>query len=398
MSKDYPTAEPAPSSEGWDARRVFEVALGVPATEGNRVRILRNGDEIFPPMLEAIGSAQRSVDLLTFVYWEGDIAADFAQALAERAAAGVRVRVMLDHVGARRIDEALVGLMLDSGCDVQWFRPVGGDASLGESLHRTHRKVLVCDGRVGFTGGVGIAEEWTGDARNPDEWRDTHFEVRGPAVDGLRSAFLRNWVESRRQLTDHNVDDFDTQPRAGESVVQVLCDDDQSGVSTTGFCFLLLLRGAESHVRITTAYFTPDDDTLSEIIATRRRGVEVEILVPGEHGDKDFVKWASAGDFQELLDAGVTVCTFDPAMLHTKVMTADSKVAIVGSSNVNSRSMSHDDEVMMVIFDEDLVRELDEDFASDQQRSTVVDPEDWAKRGVIARMSEAVAGVVDDLL
>jgi cardiolipin synthase len=388
----------APSWAGWEPRRVFEVALGVPASEGNEVLILRNGDEIFPAMLESIDGAELSVDLLTFVYWTGDIARDFAESLASAARRGVRTRVLLDRVGARRIDSGLVELMLEAGCDVQWFRSAGGDAPLVEAAHRTHRKVLVCDGEVAFTGGVGIAEEWTGNARNPGEWRDTHFRVRGPAVDGLRSAFLRNWIECSDNLFDAGVDDFRRMKPVGGSTVQVLWDEDQSGCSTTALIFRLLLQGAESCVRITTAYFTPDESMLEEICATARSGVEVQVLVPGEHADKDLVRWAGADDFESLLAAGVTVMTFDPTMLHAKVMTADSKVAVVGSSNVNSRSLSHDDEVLMVLFDEELVAELDRHFDDDTARSTLVDPADWSERGVLQRLRERAAGVVDDLL
>ena len=167
MSTENNDPETARAVAPWDARRAFEVALGVPAGEGNQVEVLRNGDEIFPAMLDAIDSSRSTVDLLTFVYWTGEIAERFARKLAERARAGVRVRVLLDSVGARKIDDEVLATMLDAGCDVQWFRPVSGDVGMGDAAHRTHRKVLVCDGEVAFTGGVGIAEEWAGNARGP---------------------------------------------------------------------------------------------------------------------------------------------------------------------------------------------------------------------------------------
>jgi cardiolipin synthase len=398
MSTENNDPETARAVAPWDARRVFEVALGVPAGEGNQVEVLRNGDEIFPAMLDAIDSSRSTVDLLTFVYWTGEIAERFARKLAERARAGVRVRVLLDGVGARKIDDEVLATMLDGGCDVQWFRPVSGDVGMGDAAHRTHRKVLVCDGEVAFTGGVGIAEEWAGDARGPGEWRDTHFEVRGPAVDGLRSAFLRNWVETGQVLFESGADQFGPQDPVGDTAVQVLWDEDQSGCSTTALCFLLMLRGAERRVRITTAYFTPDDSMLEEICATSARGVQVEVLMPGENSDKSLVQWASADIFQQLLDAGVELHTYDPTMLHAKVMTADGKVAVVGSSNVNSRSLSHDDEVLMALFDEQLVALLDEHFDEDLVRSSPVDPDEWARRGLIQRAKEAIGSALDDLL
>ncbi len=386
-----------PTEARWEPRRVFEVALGVPASEGNSVRILRNGDQIFPAMLDAIRSARRSIDMLTFVYWSGDIAVEFATALAERARAGVRVRVMLDAVGARRIDPDLVGTMLDAGCVVKWFRPMGG-SSPTEMSNRTHRKVLVCDEETAFTGGVGIAAEWCGDARNPDEWRDTHFEVRGPAVDGLRSAFLTNWAETSEALFRSGTDHLGDQPDRGPHTVIVTADSDRTGPSATAVSFGLLLAGAERCVRITTAYFTPDEHLQEHMCEAAARGVQVQVLVPGEHIDKDFVRWASESTYERLLAAGVEVNVFEPTMLHAKVMTADARVAVVGSSNINARSSSDDDEVLMVLLDDDLVAELDAHFDEDLQRSAAIDPADWADRGILQRAKDAVMSKVSDII
>ncbi|WCO68095.1 phospholipase D-like domain-containing protein [Iamia majanohamensis] len=383
---------------GWDPRRVFEVVLGVPATDGNRLQVLRNGDRIFPAMLEAIEGAQRSVDFLTFIYWTGDIAQTFARALADRAEAGVRVRVLLDALGSRRMDDGLIELMVDAGCEVQRFRPVDSDAELGETFHRTHRKVLVCDGTVGFTGGVGIAAEWEGDAQGPDDWRDTHYRVEGPGVDGLRAAFLQNWAETGLSLLDPGIDHLEPQGTPGSTPLQVIADGDATGPSSTGLAFHLMLAGAERRVRIATAYFTPDDDMLQHIVEASERGVEVEILVPGEHCDKSFVRWAAESDYRRLLDAGVSVCVFEPSMLHAKVMTADGRVAVIGSSNINSRSLSEDDEVIMITFDEEVVAQLDDDFDGDLGRAQALDPEDWARRGIVRRAAESVASTVSDLL
>ncbi len=383
---------------GWDPRRAFEVVLGIPASDGNRVTVLRNGDRIFPAMLEAIRAAERTLDFLTFVYWTGEIAETFAHALADRAQAGVRVRVLLDAVGARQMDDGLVELMTDVGCQVERFRPVSGDVDLGESLHRTHRKILVCDGTVGFTGGVGIAAEWTGDARGPDEWRDTHYRVEGPAVDGLRAAFLQNWAETGRSLLDAGIDDLRPQARPGSSALQVIGDRDGTGPGATSLAFHLMLAGAEQRVRIATAYFTPGDDVIEHLIEASRRGVQIDVLVPGEHSDKSLVRWAGEKEYRLLLEEGVSVRVFEPSMLHAKVMTADGRVAVVGSSNINSRSMSEDDEVIMTIFDREIVDELDRDFDDDLKRALDLDPEDWAERGLLRRAVQSVSSAASDLL
>ena len=200
-------------------RRGLEGIMGVPATEGNAVEVLRNGDQIFPAMLDAIAGAQRTVDFLTFVYWRCEIGRQFAERLSERARAGVRVRVLLDGWGAHSIEPTLLTRMQDAGAQVQWFRPLARFQA-HKANRRTHRKVLVVDEQVAFTGGVGIADEWTGDARDEREWRDTHFRIRGPAVDGLRGAFLSNWVEADDALFEAGIDRFPDQPQPGSTVIQ----------------------------------------------------------------------------------------------------------------------------------------------------------------------------------
>ncbi|HEU4911920.1 MAG TPA: phospholipase D-like domain-containing protein, partial [Actinomycetes bacterium] len=201
-------------------RRRLEVVIGTPFTEGNSITVLKNGDRIFPAMLEAIRAAESTVDLMTFVYWKGDIAVEFAQAMSERARAGVRVRLLIDALGGRLIDRGLVDQMDEAGVQVEWFRKPLLKSPF-KSNHRLHRKVCVVDGRVAFTGGVGIAEEWCGDARNENEWRDTHLRVEGPAVDGLQSAFIQDWAETGRALYDED-DQFPVQPQVGSSTVQIV--------------------------------------------------------------------------------------------------------------------------------------------------------------------------------
>ncbi len=245
-------------------RRTLEGVLGVPATEGNAVDVLRNGDEIFPAMLEAIERAEHTIDFLTFIYWEGEIGTAFARALADRARAGVRVRVLLDALGARTMDRGLLDLMADHGVQVQWFRPLSR-LRPGQLNHRTHRKVLIVDEALGFTGGVGIADEWRGDARDPSEWRDTHFRFRGPIVDGLRAAFLDNWAETEPVLFEEGVDRFPVQPQVGPSVAQVVRGAAQTGWSDVATLIRSLLALARERVRITTAYFVPDEET-SELL------------------------------------------------------------------------------------------------------------------------------------
>ena len=378
-------------------KRVLETVLGRPITERNSVKILRNGNEIFPAMLDAIRSAERSIDFLTFIYWTGDIGRTFAEALAERAKAGVRVRVLLDAMGAWKLDTDVTDLMSDAGCDVRWFRPVDKKDALNAN-NRTHRKVMICDELVGFTGGVGIADEWDGDARDETEWRDTHFEVVGPAVDGLRASFLDNWAETGTDLIDYDIDDFPRQPRDGDLDIQVVLGVAEAGNSDIWNLFRILIDCAEEELRISTAYFTPDEEIIDRLCEAAKRGVRVQVMVPGPHADKRFVQVAGEKEYQQLLDCGVEINSFQPSMLHAKICLIDGIITVVGSANFNKRSTEFDDEVVMVIFDEAFTAELGRQYDEDLERCVDLDPARWEDRGILQRLQEKLSTLIDDWL
>lgn len=378
-------------------KRALETVLGVPTTTGNSIEILRNGDEIFPSMLHAIGAAERSIDLLTFIYWNGETGQVFANALAERALAGVRVRVLLDAAGTWQLGEHLVQRMRDAGCDVRYFRPITGREAL-HANNRTHRKVLICDETVSFTGGVGIADEWRGDARNEHEWRDTHFRIEGPATDGLRAAFLDNWAETGPDLLDPDVDLLPDQPRPGDVEIQVVKGMAEAGNSDVWNLFRVLIEQARHRLHISSAYFTPDDEILRLLRAAAERGVEVHVMVPGPHADKRVVQLASEADFEPLLDAGVHVHSFQTSMLHAKILTIDGYAAVVGSANFNQRSTEYDDEVVLVVYDEDVVATLDRHFEEDLEACETIDRERWSQRSRLQMVREKAVAVIDDLL
>lgn len=373
----------------------LDALLGIGTTHGNEVQVLRNGAEIFPAMLEEIRTAERSVDFLTFIWWQGRIGAEFAEALIERARAGVRVRVLLDALGARRIDRDLIARMDDGGVHVAWFRPITNLRTFRLN-HRTHRKVMVCDERVAFTGGVGIADEWLGDARAPGEWRDTHFRITGPAVNGLRAAFLDDWAEvaDGAAVVDPTVDRLGPQPTDGPSEVMVIRADDSPGWSDITTLVRALLQFAEQRVRIATAYFAPDATTTEMLCDAAQRGVAVQLLLPGPHADKRFVQLGGEQTYTQLLDAGVEVSCFQPSMLHTKIMLVDGAVAKIGSANFNSRSLALDEEVSLVVFDRDIVAQLDRHFDSDLERSEQLDLSRWRDRSQLQRAGEVLTTAV----
>jgi cardiolipin synthase len=367
-------------------RRRLETVIGTPFTEGNSLTVLRNGDEIFPAMLSAIREARSTVDLMTFVYWRGDIAVQFAEAMSERARAGVRVRLLIDALGGRLIEKSLVSDMDKAGVHVEWFRKPLVKSPF-KSNHRLHRKVCVVDGRVAFTGGVGIAEEWSGDARNEREWRDTHLRVEGPAVDGLQSAFIQNWAESGESLYDDR-DEFPEQPQRGSSTVQIVRGSASLGWDDMQSAFHVMLDSAQERLRIATAYFAPDDDFLNTLCAAPGRGVQVDLLLPGPHADKRVCQLASEASYARLVDCGVHVRMFQPSMMHAKVMTVDGIAAVVGSSNFNRRSLDHDEEVVLVALDTDLVTTLDAHLDDDFSRSEAIDLSRWENRSVRQKVLE----------
>jgi len=373
-------------------RRRLEVVIGTPFTEGNSITVLRNGDEIFPAMLGAIKGAESTVDLMTFVYWQGDIAHEFADAMAERARAGVRVRLLIDALGGRLIEKDLVGAMDDAGVHVEWFRKPLLKSPF-KSNHRLHRKVCIVDGRIGFTGGVGIAEEWCGDARNEGEWRDTHLRVEGPAVDGLQSAFIQDWAESGRPLYDDN-DEFPIQPQSGSSVVQIVRGSASLGWDDMRSAFHVILSSAQERLRIATAYFAPDGELLDTLCAAPARGVSVDLLVPGPHADKRVSQLTSERSYERLADSGVRVRSFRPSMMHAKVMTVDGQVAVVGSSNMNRRSLDHDEEVVLIALDRDLTATLDAHLDADFERSEEIDLTRWRNRSTRQRALETAVSPI----
>ena len=367
----------------------LEALIGVPVTDGNRVDVLRNGDQIFPAMLEAITKASGTVDLATFVFKES-IAEDFCDALAERARAGVRVRVLADAFGSVGMDKGAVEHLKRAGAQVEFFRPLR-NARVWETFHRGHRKVLVCDGEVAFMGGVGIGDVWRGDARNPSEWRDTHFRVEGPAVDGAMGAFVHNWADTGHRFFDDR-DRFPDRGAPGRSPLQVVRGGARTGWGDIATLVHVLAGLARERLRLCTAYFVPDRDTLTLLCDTARRGVAVDLLVNGPHADKRVSRLASEAYFDDLLRAGVRVWSYQPTMLHAKVAMVDGVVASTGSANLNSRSFLLDEELNLVLFDPDVVEVLEGQFDEDLERSEPVDGERWAGRGTRQKGKEALPG------
>lgn len=330
--------------------RVLEAATGIPATRGNDVKVLQNGDEIFPAMLDAIGGAERSVDFMSYVFWTGAIAERFADVLADRAADGVRVRVLLDAFGTRPMEDRLVEHMRSAGAIVEVFRPFSSWKFWRWNM-RTHRRVLVVDDQIAFTGGVGIGRQWTGDADDPDSWRDTHFRVRGPAVDGIHAAFFSDWLEVPHPAFDDR-DRFPERSPAGETPLQVVRAASQPGWNDAALALRAMIALAQDRLRVTSPYFRPPDHFGTLLGVAVDRGVEVEVMVPGPHAEPTLFQRAAQHHYGMLLEQGVRIWSYQPTMHHTKAVTVDGVVSFVGTVNFDARSFAVNEQIGLVVHDE----------------------------------------------
>lgn len=353
--------------------------LGVPLVEGNRIELLTNGVEIFPAMLSAIEHAEQSIHMLSYIYWQGEIAREFAEALSAAAHRGVQVRLVLDAVGTSSMDPALVDQMEDAGCEVALFNPVRW-YSLGRFNNRTHRKVLVVDGRTGFTGGVGVAQEWTGDAEDSDHWRDDHFRLEGPVVRYLQGAFVENWRQATGDLLT-GAHMFPAIEPAGDVPMVAINTGPVGATSQIGLSYWMMFRGARDRIYVATPYFVPDPDLELGLADAARRGLDVRLLVPNDHQDSRLVRYASQTWYGELRRADVRVYEYQPTMMHVKAVSVDREWAIVGSANFDSRSFEINFEIAVAVFDSTFVDALDASFEEDLRRAreiTLEEIEDWS--------------------
>jgi cardiolipin synthase A/B len=384
--------EPLYGIEDAAFRRSVGNLLGPPIVCGNKVDTLVNGDEIFPAMLEAIRGAQRTIVFETFIYWSGEIAREMTEALGERARAGVRVHVLLDWLGSKKMDESLLERMRDAGVQVERYHPVRW-YNLDRLNNRTHRKLLVVDGRIGFTGGVGIADEWLGHAEDHCHWRDNHYRVEGPVVAHMQAAFTDNWMKTHSQVL-HGEDYFPALEEAGACEAQMFRSSRSEGSESARLLFLFSMAAAQRTLYIGSAYFVPDDLAVETLIEARRRGVQVEILVPGRHIDTEVTRKASRSRWGKLLEAGIEIWEYQPTMFHCKLLVADECWVSVGSTNFDNRSFRLNDEANLNILDRSFAQRQIELFRKDKERARRITLEEWRSRPLREKILEHAAGLL----
>ena len=365
---------------------------GAAMSEGNRIDILKNGEQIFPSMLSSIRSAQKTINLEFYIYWDGEIGRVFAEALAERARAGVAVKVILDAVGSSQMSHSLLRFLARNGIDVEWYHPLRW-YTLSRVNHRTHRKLLIVDGCTGFSGGVGIADEWRGNADSKEHWRDTVARVEGPVVTQMQFAFMDNWVKSRGELLT-GLDYFPQNPPAGPHLTQVIKSSPSEGISTVKLLYIVSIVSAMKSIYISNAYFVPDRDTIRALEGAVRRGVDVRVIVPGEHVDVPIVRQASRWHYELLLARGIRIWEYQPTMMHAKTMVVDGIWTTIGSSNFDDRSFRLNDEVNVNVYDEEIARQMEQMFFDDLNVSEEVTRRKWIKRPRWSRIKESIADML----
>lgn len=372
--------------------RTMGSIFGNGMTHGNSVDTLLNGDEIFPAMLDAIAGAERTVNFLTYIYWSGEVAQQFATALAKKAREGVEVRVLLDWAGSIPFDQQLVDIMEAGGVTVHRFRPLKW-YSIDRLNNRTHRKLLIVDGVLGFTGGVGIGDQWKGDARTPEEWRDNHYRVQGAVVPEMQAAFAENWLEATNEVLQGDAF-YPEQPDAGDIVAQHVKSSPTGGSRSMHQMMLMVLGAAESHIRIGMGYFAPDEVMIEQLLDARRRGVEVDILIPGEEIAVPIVRRASRHHWGRFLEAGIRIHEYRPTNYHVKLVIVDEHWISVGSANFDERSFRLNDEANLNIYDRDFARRQIEDFTRDLSQSREVTLEMWENRSIWDKALDGAANLL----
>lgn len=384
------------STEDAQFQRSLGVMLGPPVIDGNRFSALINGDQIFPKMLEAIRGAKETILFETYIYWSGDIGQQFADALAERARAGVKVHVLLDWVGSSKIEDAYLDAMKQAGVEVKLYRPLRW-YNLGRINNRTHRKLLVIDGRIGFTGGVGIATQWTGNAEDPQHWRDSHFMAEGPVVAQMQAVALDNWKKTTGKVL-HGPEYFPAISSVGSGKAQMFSSSPSGGSESMHLMYLLAITAAKESIQLSISYFVPDDMAKKALTDAVKRGVKVQIIVPGKHIDTKIVRRSSRGMWGELLEAGVEIHEYQPTMFHCKVMIVDRLLTSVGSTNFDDRSFRLNDEANLNIYDNDFARRQIAVFEQDLKNSHRITFAQWKNRPLSEKILERSAALLGPLL
>ncbi len=372
--------------------RALSHLLAAPWVAGNRIESLENGDEVFPAMLAAIRAARHTITLESFIFWSGNVGKQFTDALSERARSGVRVHLLVDWLGSKKMDPAHAQQMEQAGVQITRYHPPRW-YQIARLNHRDHRKILVVDGKVGFTGGLGIADPWLGNADSKEHWRDSHFQIVGPAAQDIESVFMDNWIKTRGDVLT-GAEYFPAVESSGSVPLQVFKSSRDAGGESMRLMYLLAIAAARHTIHIANSYFVPDQLAIDALVAARRRGVQVQIIVPGKGvSDANVTGAASRSRWGPLLDAGIEIYEFQPTMYHVKEVVVDSLWTSVGSTNFDLRSFRLNDEMNVNVYDRTFAVEQIGILERDRARSRRMTLEDWRQRPVTEKLVELFAGL-----
>ncbi len=386
--------EPDFDADSAEFRTTMAGATGMPLVAGNRVEIYNNGDQFYPAMLEAIESARLSVTMEQYIFWDGEVGRRFAEAFAEKARQGVPVKLLLDAIGSSTLGSEVFEMLAAGGCAVAWFRPIHW-YTLHRANRRDHRKSLIVDGSVAFTGGSGIADQWLGNAANPREWRDVQIGVEGPAALAQQTGFVQNWLLATGEILGGH--EFFPEPRpAGSVPVQTILSSPSAGAGAAGTMYLIALQCARRFVHIANPYFVPDSRVIALLARACRRGVKVRLMLAGRHNDTWWARQNSVRLYGALIEAGIEIHEYQPTMLHQKTMIVDGAWATVGTANFDNRSFALNEETNICFHDCELVEQLEAIFQADLAFCEQVGEAEWRKRGVWQRAEEAMASLVEE--
>jgi cardiolipin synthase len=378
----------------------IEAHTDAPIVSGNRIEILLNGNETFPRMLEEIKKAKHTITFAQYLYEDGTIAYEFARAFAERCRAGIHGKILLDSHGTNTPEE-IPRMMRDAGCDVQYFRRVEAPHvifvwKLARYNYRNHRRVLVIDGKVGFTGGYGIKDTWLGDGRTEGHWRETNARLEGPIVKDLQAGFTESWLEATGKMLGGD-GYFPRLERSGKLPAQIVKSSPVGGSFQNYMLFLLSISSAKKTIFITNPYFIPDDRMIDALVSAAGRGVQVIVLVPGKIDHKITYR-ASRSSYGRMLLGGVQIYEYMPALMHAKTMVVDGVWATVGSTNFDNRSFALNEELNLTVYDGGVAERLHKIFQDDLKHSKKITYEDWQARGFKEKFFEKFAYPIRDLL
>ena len=378
------------SAYGAEDRRfpAYLAALfGAEATGGNQYQVLTNGDQIFPSMLDAISGSKRRISLETYIYENGSVGEKFTAALEAAARRGVQVDLLIDAMGSKRLPEQMLNRLRDAGARVGQF----GQPSwytLEELNDRTHRKILVVDGTIAFTGGVGIADHWLGHAQDPDHWRDTMVRIEGPVARLMEGAFYENFVETLGPAKPALDSPDEWPPPTPRDSAFILRSSPTNGSNDLKRLYLLAIGAAMKTLDISTPYFITDESSDWSLAQAVNRGVKIRVLVEGEQTDAKPVKYASRSAYQRFMTQGIELYEYQPTLMHTKTMVVDGVWSMFGSANFDNRSLELNDEMNVAVSDRDLAQRLLQDFEADLKSAKRLDLDSWRRRPPLEKARE----------